>query len=123
MKKIITNVINSKIFKTFLFSIAAVLLINFTVVNKATAQCIVQATNTNLNVANTTSPNSGQTINTGNDVNSDGLRVWVCDGGSPQIFWEEGSHTGSIALYQSDAIDPDVVLVKDGNGNTWALVV
>jgi len=77
--------------KSYILITAIAVLFNFAVVDKATAQCFVRATHTDLNVANTTAPTSGVSINTGNDVNSNGLHVWVCDGGTPQIFWDDGS--------------------------------
>jgi hypothetical protein len=72
---------------------------------------------------NSTSTSSAA-ANTGNDV-KDNFYVWVGEGSTPTIAWNNGSYSGtdvisSLSLW--NVYDPDVTLVYDGM-EYWAIVV
>ena len=102
------------------WAVTIMFLINLVSISNLSAQCFTSAIISD-NSYNTSS--SSYFINTGNDVNQQ-IHVWVYDGGTPELAWKVATNaTNSIALQNSDAFDPDVVLVKDMSNVWWALVV
>jgi hypothetical protein len=84
---------------------------------------------TGASIGETSSGTSSSGVNnTGNDIIDDNgslLVVSVWDGSVPEIGYNfnNGAQTGRVALNHSGAVDPDVCLIKNGNGNIYAVVV
>lgn len=81
--------------------------------------------------SNASSSSSSGVVNTGNDRRWFGLtnvtlNVNVWDGSSPGIGWDDNAgNTGTLGLYYSDAMDPDVCLVAETSSpyTIYAVVV